>query len=93
MKESAIPARNFILASLVDGAIKGTYESLRRRISRILTKKQEIRDVPLRRADLTEANGLLRRQVDQDEAVGAAFTGGTNGVLLAEGHDGVVVAC
>lgn len=99
MNESAIEARNLIRLSVVEGAISGTYESLRTTCSQSSCSSSASPpparglDSPFPRADLTEPDGLLGRQVDDDEPVRAGLLGVLDRALLAVSEQRVEVAC
>lgn len=55
MKESAMPVRNLIRESEVDGAMRGTYERLR--VNRC--QRHDLRDIPFSGTDFSKLESLF----------------------------------
>ena len=92
MKESAIPAKNLTRPILVEGATRGTYDTLYYTGTDdgninpcIGVDRQRTTEhcSPFTGTHASEPDGLLGRKIDDDESVGTCDLGVSNGLFLA----------
>ena len=92
MKVSAMDDRNWIRLSDVEGAIKGTQESLRFAVSTSAVDMRKMNDSPVCPALLSEGNRLLRGEINDNETVGTSLSSISDGRFFPVTVDGVVIS-